>query len=333
MALARDLPRAADRLESLTGVYFVVLMALILVDTRKRFLYLLAVLAAATLLSDFLPFLIPPPDYYSSRTLIWDVGVLRYEGYRLEANFFAFYQTFIIPVLMFFFARYAKPRIARPLILAAIAGSVFVLMLSFSRGGFVSLVVIIVSLLVIERGNRTVAVAGLAALALLTIVAPALYWDRIVSLFEAAEHISEDYAILVRVRTMKVAVILGTRNPLFGVGINNFIGQAARYVPYAKDVHNAFLQAFAELGVFGLAVLVAIFARNIRILWRMITGRPGGEESKAGMFLMVQQIAVGVNAMFIPSVYDPVFWLTLVLPSIARNIYQRIPEPLNSRGI
>ncbi len=328
MAFAEVLPPATHDFESLVGVMVVIAAVLLLVDSRKHFLAFLILITIATMISDFLPLIVPPPGDYASKTLMWGEGVMRYEGYQFEANIFAFHQIFIIPILLFLLARFDRPRYARPLILAALAGTVFVLMLSFSRGGFVSLIVILAALLVVERKNRAVMTIAVVGTIILAVTAPALYWDRIASLYEAAKHVSQDYAILTRVRTLKIALILGLRNPFFGVGIGNFIYQAARYLPFTKVVHNAFLQIFSELGLPGLAVISTIFIRNILIIRSMMRSKMNRERARLGRFLMVQQVAVVVNAMFIPIAYEYIFWIWLVIPSLADAAYsEKTGEP------
>jgi O-antigen ligase len=325
MAFAEDLPVSMRGLEILTAIFLPIGAAMLLVDSRKYFLEFLMVLVVATMISDFLPLILPPPGDYASRSLMWGEGVLRYEGYQFEANIFAFHQIFIIPILLFFLARFDKPWIVRPLVLAALAGSVFVLMLSFSRGGFVGLLVILAVLLIVERKNRVVMTIAAVGAVILVVAAPALYWDRIISMYEAAQHVSEDYSVLVRVQTMKVAVILGLKNPVFGIGIGNFIAEASRYLPFAKAVHNAYLQIFSEMGLPGLLLVSSIFIRNIFIIRSMMSSTRNRERARLGRFLMTQQIAVTVTAMFIPIAYEFIFWIPLVIPSLANISYSEMP--------
>ncbi len=328
MVFAEDFPSSIDEFESLTGVLVIIATVLLLADSRKYFLAFLIVLTLATMISNFFPFIIPPPSEFASKTLMWEEGVLRYEGYQLEANYFAFHQVFIIPILLFLLVKFDRPRCVRPLILAALAGTVFVLMLSFSRGGFVGLLVILAVLLVVERRNRAVMTIAVVGMAILTVAAPALYWDRIISLYEAAKHVSQDHAIMVRVQTLRVAFILGFENPVFGVGIGNFIYHSARFIPFTKVVHSAFLQIFSELGLPGLLVVSTIFIRNLFIIRSMMRSDSNGERAQLGRFLMVQQIAMAANAMFIPIGYEFIFWIPLVIPSLANLAYsEKAGEP------
>ncbi len=178
MAFAEELRISAHAFKSFSGVILVITGVLLLVSSRKYFLVFLVVLTVATLISDFMPFLVPPPEVYASKTLMWQEGVLRYEGYQFEANIFAFSQVFIIPILLFLMAKFDRPRFVRPLIMIVLAGTIFVLMLSFSRGGFVGLLMILVGVLIVERKNRKVTVAAALGALILMIVAPAMYWER-----------------------------------------------------------------------------------------------------------------------------------------------------------
>lgn len=328
MAFAEDLQVSMKVLEILTSIFLVIGAAMLMVNCRKYFLGFLMVLVVATIISDFLPFIFPPPGDYASKTLMWGEGVLRYEGYQFEANIFAFHQIFIIPILLFFLARFDRPWIVRPLAMAALAGSVFVIMLSFSRGGFVGLLVILAVLLIIERKNRAIMTIAAVGAVILIAAAPALYWDRIMSMYEAAQSVSEDYAVLVRVQTMKVAIILGLKNPVVGVGIGNFIAEASRYLPFTKAVHNAYLQIFSEMGLPGLLIVSSISIRNIFIIRSMMRSTRNRERAGIGRFLMIHQIAVTVTAMFIPIAYEFIFWLSLVIPSLANIAYsEKTAEP------
>lgn len=328
MAFAEDLPTATHAFRSIMGLILVIVTMLFMIGSRKNFLSFLILITVATMISNFLPFIVPPPGDYASKTLMWGEGVLRYEGYQFEANIFAFHQIFIIPILLFLLARFDRPWYARPLILVALAGTVFVLMLSFSRGGFVSLIVILAALLVVERKNKAVMTIAVVGTVILAVAAPTLYWDRITSLYVAAKQVSQDHAILVRVRTLRVAFILGLRNPFFGVGIGNFIYQASRFLPFAKVVHSAFLQIFSELGLPGIAVISAIIIRNIIIIRSMMLSKINRERARLGRLLMVQQVALAVNASFIPIGYEFIFWIWLVIPSLANAAYsEKAPEP------
>jgi hypothetical protein len=86
------------------------------------------------------------------------------------------------------------------------------------------------------------------------------------------------------------------------------------------------MQVFSELGLPGLLAVIFIFIRNIFIVRSMMRSGPEGERARLGRFLMVHQIAVAVNAMFIPIGYEFIFWLSLVIPTMAEIAYSADPD-------
>jgi O-antigen ligase len=200
--------------------------------------------------------------------------------------------------------------------------SIGVLVLSFSRGGFVGLICLLLTLIVVERRSPTLFFFGLALVAAGIIAMPGVYWERVASLFDFAAKRADDFAIMTRLETMRTALRLGLANPFLGVGIDNFLYHAAYFIPFRLAVHNTFLQIFAELGFAAFAILAGIIAYNMVIVRRMMARRGDPEAATIGRALLMQQIAVLVDAFFIPVAYDIVFWLMLVLPAIAEYAYR-----------
>lgn len=298
--------------------------------TRRELMYVLAAIVCGGAVDCFMPFIVPPPETMASLSLLWSQAVLRFEGYNGEANMFAFSLNFLIPLQLFLFIRLRRPWFLRPLILAATGGTVFVLFLSFSRGAFVGLVVLFMALLFIERRNKAILVTGLALLVAGGILAPAAYWDRIGSLVEVGNSMTEDTSILSRLYTMKVAVILGLKNPVFGIGLENFLFYVNRFIPFGNVVHNSLLQVLAEIGVIAFGLVVAMIVYNYRIIMSLTRRKDDREAAQMGRILFVQQTAVIANSMFLPVAFDMVFLFALILPSIARRVYGdpgiRIPD-------
>jgi O-antigen ligase len=248
---------------------------------------------------------------------------VRYEGFIFEPNIFAMFQLFLIPILFFFIGVYRKPGVARPFLMLLVLASIVVLALSFSRGGFIGLMCLLPALIVIEWRNKTLLFFGFALVVAGIIAMPGVYWERVASLFDFAAERNDDFAILTRLETMRTALRLGLANPLFGVGIDNFIYRAAYFSPFRLVVHNTFLQIFAELGLVAFAVFMGIIAYNMVIIRRMMARRGDPEAAMIGRALLMQQIAVLVDAFFIPVAYDIILWFVLVLPAIAEYAYRR----------
>jgi O-antigen ligase len=177
-------------------------------------------------------------------------------------------------------------------------------------------------LLIIERRNKLILYSGLVVIAAGAFIAPVVYWDRISSIFRLSSYITEDYAIMSRVITMKVAVILGMKNPLFGVGLENFLYHAARYTSFGYVVHNSLLQVFSEMGFPGLLIIISIIIYNFRLISRLARDRTDKERARLGRFLLLQQMSVLFCSMTLPVAYDYVFWSALFMPSIAAYAYK-----------
>jgi O-antigen ligase len=315
-----------DRVATRDLLYFfkvLVAVAIVVQFTRDRgeLRRFLLVLAGGMLLADFLPFIVHPPARYGSLSMIWGQGIVRYEGFVFEPNTFALFQLFLIPVLVFFAAAYRRPRIARPFFALAVLGSIAVLVLSFSRGGFVGLAALLVSLIIVERKNRPLFLFGVAIIAASVVLVPGVYWQRIGSVFDFATRRAGDYAIYTRIETMKVALRLGLAHPLLGVGIGNFIPSSAHFIPHGLTVHNSPLQVISELGFVAFALFAAIVVYNFRIIRRMTRNESDPEIAQMGRALFVQHVAMLASSLFLPVFYDIIMWLMLAMPAVAEHAY------------
>jgi O-antigen ligase len=331
LSVAREYGVGMRKLVALLKVLVVLWIVMQFAGNRRELRRFLLVLAAGILMADFLPFVLHPPARFASFSLLWSRGVVRYEGFVFEPNTFAMFQIFLIPILVFFTGAVQKPRIARLVFLALIVASVCVLILSFSRGGFVGLMCLVVTLLVVERRSKPLLISGVALIAAGIVVMPAVYWDRVKSLLDFASGGTSDFAIMTRVETMRAAFKLSVSNPLLGVGIDNFMSRAARFNPYPLTVHNTPLQILSELGIFALALFVGIVVCNIAIIRRMMARRDDPETARLGRALLMQQIAMLATTMFLPGAYEMIFWFMLALPAIAEYAYGR-GEETESRG-
>lgn len=320
LSVASDYGRAAHGMGSFFKVLFAVAIVAQFTTDRTGFRRFLLVLAAGILLSAYLPFIVHPPSRYASLSMIWNRGIVRYEGFVFEPNTFALYQLFLLPVLVFFAGVYRKPRITIALIAVLILGTIGNLALSFSRGGFVGLACLLVSLIVIERKNKPFFFFGLGLVAASVVVIPGVYWERIGSVFDFATQKAGDYAIYTRIATSRTALRLGLEHPLLGVGMDSFLPSAAYFIPFSLAVHNVFLQLFADLGAVALSLFVAIIACNGRIIARLMRSADL-ETARIGRALLLQHVAVFASAIFMPVAYEMMVWFTLALPAIAEHAY------------
>ncbi|MFA4948263.1 MAG: O-antigen ligase family protein [Candidatus Krumholzibacteriia bacterium] len=322
LSVAREYGLAARKLGAFIKVLIAVVIVVQFTRDRKEFRRFLLVLVGGILLSDYLPFIVHPPGRFASLSMLWSQGIVRYEGFVFEPNTFALFQLFLIPVLIFFAGAYRKPRIARPFFAFLIIASIGVLALSFSRGGFVGLACLLLTLVVVERRNKPLFLFGLSLIAASIVFIPGVYWERIGSVFDFATKRSGDFAIWTRLETMRVALRLGLAHPLLGVGIDNFLPSAAYFIPIGLTVHSMFLQIFSELGFVALSLFIGIIICNFRIIRRMMKNESDPEVAQIGRALFIQHIAMLVSSIFLPVLFDMIVWFMLALPAIAEHAYR-----------
>ncbi len=323
--VARDLGNALDMFEKLAQNFAFLFLTSQFVGDRREFKRLLAVMVAGVAASNLLPFVLPMPAGYGGPSLIGSQGVIRFQGLAFEPNAIAFWQIFFIPIYIFLIRAYRKHTPVPYLITGFLLMSVLVIILSFSRGAFVSFAVLFLLLLYIERRNKAITITGIALVVVAVLLIPPTYVVRVNSILNTLSDPVRDQPAYTRLVTTGVALKLGAENLLTGVGIGNFIHSAAYYTSYPFVVHNALLLVFSELGLLALGTLIAIVLYNMKILRRLMRREDDQEVSLLGRMLVLQHVTVLVNSMFLPSCYDHVFWYTLALPAFASFAYRARP--------
>ncbi len=323
---ARDIDSSIHRLKQIVLLMAYILLTMQFVGDRREFRIFLLVVASAVVASNFLPMIIPPPQVYDAPSIIAAQGVIRFEGLLFEPNLLALLQIFAIPIFVFLTLMYRKPFIVRPVALLSIIGSIVIVVISFSRGGFLSLAFLLLVLLYLERRNKLLLGFGLAFIVAGLLMVPPSYYIRIGSIFNALSEAGDDYPVYTRLQTMKSAIQLGIRNPIFGIGLENFKARTIVFTSLNLTVHNALLQIFAELGIAASGFFIAIIVYNVRLIRDMMR-QADAETAKLGTILMLQQVSVIFNAMFVPVAYYAVLWFTLALPSIAHRAYRPTTPP------
>jgi O-antigen ligase len=135
------------------------------------------------------------------------------------------------------------------------------IVLTKSRGGFVGLAAMLVMLVAGSiRVRPAVGVAALVAVLAAVPLAPASFWARMVSIFD--EERDTTGSRQARLDLMKEGVRVFAANPVFGIGLGQFVNYDPTGRKQAWNVtHNATLQVAAELGVVGLVPFVYLIVR------------------------------------------------------------------------
>jgi O-antigen ligase len=233
-----------------------------------------------------------------------------------------------------------KPVMLRFLAVLALGICAFTVILTYSRGGFVSMIVMVVAWLAIfHRGQlKYLLVAAVVALLLINIL-PVGFTDRINTLSELLPGrasntggVAQDLSLRGRTSEALVALQMFADHPILGVGLGNY---PLLYQEYARrfglefrsevrQAHNLYLEVASETGILG-------FLSFAVLLWGMFSSIWKAQKALASKGLksisnMVVAYAFGllgflIAALFIHAVYFRNFWvlagIALAIPRIA----------------
>ena len=215
---------------------------------------------------------------------------------------------------------------ARVFFYAAVPMTAFAIISLFSRGGFIALVVAVLTFVLVQR-RRVAALIGLAAvagLAFALVPVPKGYADRI-NTIRTYEEVGETSA-LSRLHFWQVAVDMSIDRPL-GVGLRNFESAYDMYDfsdgEYGRQraVHNSHLQVLAEAGFGGAIVYIVLFAYAmfavLRVRHRARRVAPATQLSKffftTANAMIVSMVAYLAGGTFVSMPLNDLTWMTFAL--------------------
>jgi hypothetical protein len=137
--------------------------------------------------------------------------------------------------------------------------------------------------------------------------------------------------LVLRVKNWEVAIRVFRSHPFFGVGPGNFGDAFTGYlVPGMNETvfaHNSYLQAMAECGLAGLAL---VLAGTGWLLWKMGSGLRGDDRGRERLAACLPPVAFLIHNLFDFSAYLP----SLLLPFAALcAVAIRPPHPVPRPGV
>jgi O-antigen ligase len=188
-----------------------------------------------------------------------------------------------------------------------------VLLLTFSRGGYLGLFFSIIVVLFyawrfLSEKKRSLILAGLALCLLILIIFAAPVVSRFISSFLLSEGSS-----LGRIQIWRQSSLVFLEKPIFGVGLGNYPRAVDPLAVYRSPVtsHNLYLDIASETGIFGLAVWLLLifgsFYQLVRTIGKNRTARD--EKIKEPAFLKIGLAGslgyFAVHSLFETSVFNP----------------------------
>ena len=208
-----------------------------------------------------------------------------------DSHSFAMFNILLLPISLALFLYYKEDRRLNILLKIMIAASFFGIVMSGSRGAWLSIVPVFLAAIYFYRRklDESLVKKSLKALALFIIFfilsvgyPPVLYtfqsWQTgnfassTFSFFERARSISDldELSNKGRLEIWRASFRSIAAHPLLGVGLGNYVVVLDEKVSAAKkgaSAHNLYLDFASEIGIFGVLFLIGIFADILYTSW------------------------------------------------------------------
>jgi probable O-glycosylation ligase (exosortase A-associated) len=225
-----------------------------------------------------------------------------------------------------------RRRAARLLLLSILALQIVAIVLTFSRGGSITLGVILIALLwrfSKRRGPGLAVAVGVLALVAIPLL-PSSYLDRLSSIDDMESDKTGSAQERWIVSVAAVNYIAG--HPVIGTGIGqNTLALNQMLTVRWTQVHNVYLQIGMELGLPGLALFLALMfgcLRAARYAARTAAVVPGAEDLSAiAGAVTLSLVGYAVAAFFHPTAYHVYFYYFAALALAARVAVQALAPP------
>lgn len=227
-------------------------------DTRQMKLLILLMCCSVLLLNR---------SYYNTvgqRDLSHYSDTLRYAGalgYAGENGFAAFETQFSLFLLGIY--AFARNKLAKLGILVVVLFSAYCLALSFSRGGYVGMLVGLIFLGI--HKERKLLLVPLALLIWWQAFVPAAVQERILMTYQKDEIEGEelDPSAADRLALWQDAMIAVSQSPILGTGFETYkyLGRLGAY----RDTHNYYVKVLFETGILGLPLFLWFLSKAFRL--------------------------------------------------------------------
>jgi putative inorganic carbon (hco3(-)) transporter len=226
-------------------------------------------------------------DYSAFSYELRDAGPLGYAGENGMGAFQAEFAVFLIG-----FAAFIKKPILKLTLWAITFTSVYSLVFTFSRGGYLGFLVgLLVVGLIKERKLLILLAVILVTWQSLT---PRAVTERVLMTYSEGQGL--DPSAGDRVSIWQDAMQVINHDPVFGTGFDtySYMGRVGSY----KDTHNYYVKVLLETGAVGLLIFLGLLAVACRMAWRLY---------RCAKDPFLSAIACGFFAMFVTTVIVNLF--------------------------
>ena len=241
----------------------------------------------------------------------------------------------IVP-LLFYLSRYSAVRIVRVGVLAAMGLCLVTIVATYSRGGFVGLLVL--GAFMVKNSRNRVGSLLLVALAgaLIYGLAPESWFERL----DTIQTADADSSFLGRVNAWKISTLIALDHPLLGGGLH----AVQRYLvwhayepglpmfdfvptppldPAPRAAHSSYFEVLGDLGFTGLALFLSILATafwQCRSIYKMTRNHPSlAWAADLARMMQISLVVYMVTTAALSMAYFEFFYVLLALISRTRR--------------
>jgi len=243
-------------------------------------------------------------------------GLATVEGYRVSGrgvgifgntNDMALFVVTILPITVALLLA-SRRKLAKVLYAALAAVMLAAIVLSYSRGAFLGLVVVLIFFAMkLGRRNRSAIIAAIAVLTIaLLFLAPGDYGLRLLSIFVPS--LDPFQSADTRRGELFRSIFTAIRHPFFGIGMGNYMPQMSLR---GIETHNAFTQVAAEMGLAALACYTMFIVSPLRKLGQIVR-ETFDERGKSGLCYLALGLEASLIAYMVSSFFLSVAYLWYV---------------------
>ena len=234
----------------------------------------------------------------------------------------------VLPFFLFLRREETRPWL-RHLLLAMFCFSIIGVLITYSRGAFLGLAVVLALLFLKGRSKLLVLPLLVAGLFLAPLVVPERWFEKM----DTIRTYDEDQSAVGRLRAWQVSYRLALDHPVLGGGFEPFSPELYyRYLPdrllvtadIGTGAHSIFFQVLAEHGFTGLALYVGLILSTLLSLRRMIR-MSRGDPSRRWIYNLAQMLEVSlfgylVCGIFLSMSYFDLFYHLVVIVVILKKL-------------
>jgi putative inorganic carbon (HCO3(-)) transporter len=294
--------------EQVIKILLMTIVTVLVIDDKEKLRRLLIVITLSI-------------GFFGVKGAIW--GIFTGGQYRLYGPMLSFISDnnamgmalcMIIPIALFLF-RTERKKMMRVLFLGVFVTSIFGVLLTYSRGGFLGLAVVLLSLT--SKAKKKVISVGVIAILALVLISfmPEKWHERIGGTIDY----KEDLSAVSRLEMWKWAWTYALEHPFIGGGFATFKSREA-----VRNVHSIYFGVLAEHGFIGLALFVGLILsayRSCAEIKKMSRGNSilGWNAHLADM-LQSSIIAYIVCGAFLNLQYFDLFYCIIAIIVIAKRL-------------